>query len=757
MISCYDKFNILKYRPVLKYFSRLLFASIMFTSTFLNAQNYGTLRGFVSDSVKGEILAFATIYLQDTKQGSATDTRGFYSIPSIPVGKHKVFYSFVGYAPKEIEVKITAGKITDVNVQLLPGSVNYKAVVKIGSLDKIPNQTDAGLTTLTGREVQLVPKGVEADIMRSLQMIPGVKTSNDVSSRYYVRGGGSDQNLVLLDGVTIYNPYHALGIFSIIDPEIINNVQFYKGSFPVEYGGRLSSVMNIKTNDGNRYRYSGSANASFLTGKLSLEGPIPNGSFLATGRKSYFGQIMKNFLNNRTAPFDFYDLNFKINYANDELLKNSKFTVKTLLSNDNIKYNNPKLADYSFRNDLFGIDYFQVWEKPLYSYISFSVSNYNASVIPNFSTAKQRNNDIREFAWNNNFTFLFDSKDELGLGMQIKTFSSDLKYQNLLNNSITYSDFGANFDFYVKYKFLRFDNLGLELGTRICPMTFTVNSSQLLFPNVSLTYRIIPELAFKAALGIYKQEIMAYTDDNDVVSIFEPYLVIPEYLSPSKAVHYMAGFDINLSPYFSMQIESYYKTLLHIIDINQNKVFSSDPDLISTNGESYGIEYTAKYSDENIFTSLGYTLAWAFKGIDAQRYFPRYDSRHQVDFLLGWDFGDGWKASAVWTLNTGRPYTQSIGFYDKTYIENYWDQFLIFEPVKAYALLNGKNSARLPLYHRLDMSLSKEFVLFFMKMTFEANVINVYNRRNIFYFDRSTGERINMLPFLPSLSVRVDI
>jgi hypothetical protein len=741
----------------LKYFFLLLSVLVILVIGKTNAQSYGTLRGFVTDSSNGEILAYATVYLQDTKQGSTSDTRGFYSIPSIPTGIHTVVFSFVGYLPKVMEARIRSDKITEISVQLLPGSVNFNAVVKIGEMIKKANENDAGIYNLTGKEIQMVPKGVEADVMRSLQMIPGVKTSNDVSSRYYVRGGGSDQNLVLLDGVTIYNPYHALGIFSIIDPEIINNVQFYKGTFPVEYGGRLSSVMNIKTNDGNRYRYAGSANASFLTGKVSIEGPIPDGSFLLTGRKSYFGEVMKNFLNNKTAPFDFYDLNMKLNYSNDEMLKNSKFSVKTLISNDNINYGDPKLADYSFRNDIFGIEYFQVWEKPLYSDISFSITNYHAGVNPNFSQAKEQNNDVKEFAWNNNFTFLFNSRDELGLGMQVRTFTSDLNYQNKLSNFITYSDFGANFDFYVKYKFLRFENFGLEAGVRISPVTLTVLPSQLLFPNVSLTYRIIPELAFKAAWGVYKQEIMAYTDDNDVVSIFEPYLIIPDYLSPSKAIHYMVGFDINISPFFTMQIESYYKSLLHIVDINQNKVFASDPDLISTNGESYGLEYSAKYSDEKLFTSVGYTLAWAFKGIDAVRYFPKYDSRHQIDLLAGWDFGGGWKASAVWTFNTGRPYTQSTGFYDKTYIENFWNQFLTLEPEKAYTLLDGRNSARLPIYHRLDMSLSKEFFLYFMKMTVEANIINVYNRQNIFYFDRSTGERINMLPFLPTLSLRVDI
>ena len=742
----------------MKYFY-LILALILLSGNYKNssAQNYGTLRGFVTDSTNGEILAYAAVFIQDTKQGSATDIRGLYSIPSVPVGMHTVTYSYMGYENKIAEIKIKPGKITELNIRLAPGSINYNPIVKIGQYEKKANETDAGLFTLSGKEIQIVPKGIEADVMRSLQMIPGVKTSNDISSRYYVRGGGSDQNLVLIDGVTIYNPFHALGIFSIIDPEIINNVQFYKGTFPVEFGGRLSSVMNIKTNDGNKYNFAGSANASFLTGKVMLEGPIPDGSFIVSGRKSYFGQVMKDFLNNQTAPFDFYDLSMKLNYANDEMLKNSKFTVRTLISNDNIKYGDPKLADYSFQNNIFGVDYYQVWEKPLYSYISMSVSNYKADVFPNLSLAKQRNNDVKEFSWNNNFTFLFDSRDELGLGLQVKTFTTDFNYENRMGNFIDYNSFGANFDFYVKYKFMRFDNFGCEVGVRISPVSITANPSQLLLPNVNLTYRLLPQLALKGGFGVYKQEIIAYSDDNDVVSIFEPYLVIPDYLSPSKAIHYMVGFDLDLSSRLTMTVESYYKSLLHIVDINRNKVFATDPDLISTNGKSYGIEYVTKYNDENIFLSLGYTLAYAFKGIDAVTYYPKYDSRHQVDLLLGWSFGAGWKASAVWTLSTGRPFTQSTGFYDKSYIMDYWSQYLTFSPTKPYPLLGDLNAERLPVYHRLDFSISKELTLFFMKMTLEANIINVYNRKNIFYFDRTTGERVNMLPFLPTVSLRVDI
>lgn len=740
----------------MKYFFLSVIISLLSSINILSQQNYGILRGFISDSTNGEVLAYATVVIDGTKHGAASDTRGFYYIPSIPSGKHVAIYSYMGYLTKKVEINITTGQITDHNEQLNPVGLRLKEVVKYGKARR-QNETDANLSIITGRELQIIPKGIEADLIRSLQVLPGVKTSNDISSRYYVRGGGSDQNLVLLDGVTIFNPFHALGIFSIVDPEIINNVQFYKGSFPVEFGGRLSSVMNIKTNDGNKNKMSASANASLLTGKVSLSGPIPDGSFLLDGRKSYFGKVMKNFLNNKDAPFDFYDLLAKVNYSNQTILKNSNFSGRVLLSNDKIEYGDPSLADYRFKNNLVSFDYFQVWEKPLWSNINFSVSNYNAEVVPNQSESKPRKNIVKEFSWKNDFTFLFDSRDELALGMQLRTFNTEFSFENRLGNMYSLNKFGANFDFYGKYRLLRFDQIGIDAGIRVSPVSLTAKNSQLILPSVSFTYRLIPEIAVKAAWGIYKQEIIAYSDDNDVVNIFEPYLIIPEYLSPSKAIHYMAGVDFNLSDFFSIQIESYYKKLLNIVDINRNKISSKDNDLISTNGESYGFEFQSKYSDETFYLSAGYTLSWAFKGIDQERYFPRYDSRHSVNLIAAVDIGAGFKASAVWTFNTGRPFTQSAGFFDKAYLQDYWNQLYIFDVIKPYALLGGRNAARLPVYHRLDLSLSKEFIVYFMKMSVEANLMNVYNRKNIFYFDRNTGERVNMLPFLPSLTLRVDL
>jgi hypothetical protein len=740
--------------------SFLIITAVIFLSAGsleISAQSSGTLRGFVTDSTSGEILAYSNIFIKIINKGTASDTRGFFSLPSIPEGEYKVLVSYIGYFSKEIDVVILSNKITEINIELSPSKIGLQDIIKIGEEIKRSNETDISLYTLSGKEMDLIPKGVESDLFRTLQIIPGVQASNDVSSRYYVRGGGSDQNLVIINGATIYNPYHALGIFSIVDPEIINNVQFYKGGFPAEYGGRLSSVMNIRTNDGNKNRFSASANASFLTGKGSIEGPIPNGSFMITGRKSYFGKFLKNFLNNKEAPFDFYDLSLKLNYSNPEMLKNSKFTFHTLLSKDDIKYGDPNKEDFSFQNNIFGIDYYQVWEKPLFSVVSFSVSEYRAEVVANESEAKPRSNDISEFSWNNHFTYLFDSRDELGVGLNLKTFQSVFNYENLQGAKSSYDDFGANFDLYSKYKFLRFENIGIEAGLRISPVSLTKQTGAVLLPRLNFTYRPFESFAFKGAWGLFKQEIIAYTDDSEVVSIFEPYLIIPDYLSPSTAIHYMGGVEYTPISNLSIQIEGYYKIMHSLVDLNPDKISYDDPDLLSADGESYGAEFMLKYQQERFYSTLSYTLSWAFKNLDGERYLPKYDSRHNISAMAGVDLGAGWKINAMWMFNSGRPFTQNAGYYDKLYIQNYWNQWLTSDSYKPYTLLGGKNAARLPYYHRLDMNISKQFNLFFMNVTLDVNMLNIYNRNNLFYFDRDTGERINMLPFLPTASLRVEI
>lgn len=737
-------------------FFSLLFVVAQFN--FVYAQNNGGIRGFVRDSLTGEALSFANVVFEGTNIGVSTDVRGYYILASVPAGRvYTLRATFMGYKISRIPVRIEKDKIIQVDVKLSPGLYELDEVTALGDKMKKSNTTDLGLQKLSVRELEYIPKGVETDILRSLQFIPGVKTTSDVTAKYFVRGGSGDQNLVMLDGVTLYNPYHAFGIFSIIDPDMLNNIQFYKGGFTSEFGGRLSSVLNMSTKDGNKNQFSSSASSSFLTGKASLEGPIPDGSFIVTGRKSYLNSISKKFLDSKDIPFDFYDFSAKVNYMNPEIFKNSKFTANVFLSSDKVENHNPLKEDYKFINNLFSFQWFQVWEKPFYSQMNFSLSQFDAEVIPNLSSAKPRKNKISDFSMAWDFSYLFEGNDEIDVGLQFKSFSSLYNYQNLRGISNSIDDFGGQFTLYGKYKFLRYENLGIDIGSRLNAACISATRASIFEPRMSLTYKFNPLISFKAAWGIYTQQIMTLVDENEVISLFEPWIIIPEYLSPSESIHYVAGFDINPFEFFNVQIEGYYKVLKNLPAFNEKKISAADKDLISTNGESYGVEAYLKYQSPGIYSSLAYSLSWSYKYDDSVKYFPRYDSRHSLNYLISVSLGAGWQASAIFNIATGLPFTQIMGFIDKVYLNDLWASDPIFDSEKPYPLMAGKNLGRLPVYHRLDLSIAKKIKVFMFNVSLEANVINVYNRKNVFYIKRDTGERINMLPLFPTATIKIEI
>lgn len=314
--------------------TRLLFliCTLCLLYSSLSAQKIGTIRGIVTDSTNGEALAYGNVLIKELNIGASTDTRGYFLIPSVPAGNtYTVVASYVGYISKEISVTVKSGKISHIDIPLGTSTLELQTVEKIGHRVAEENATDIGLQRISVKNLEMLPKGVETDVFRSLQYIPGVRSTGDVSARYYVRGGSSNQNLVMLEGIPIYNPFHALGMFSAVDPDLISNMEFYKGGFSSEYGGRISSVLNLIPKDGNKNRIAGKASLSQLTGKASLEGPIPYGSFVVTGRKSYNNDILKKFLNEQSAPIDFYDYSFKLNYSNPDFMPISKFTVSGFL------------------------------------------------------------------------------------------------------------------------------------------------------------------------------------------------------------------------------------------------------------------------------------------------------------------------------------------------------------------------------------------------------------------------------------------
>ncbi len=726
-------------------------------SSLVFSQNNCVLTGFVTDSTSGEPLAFCNVYIQELQAGASTDIHGHYIITAIPPNKIlTVYYSYVGYNTKKIRTEFYSKESRRINVKLISSSYQLPDVEKIGERVVNKNETDLSLDRVNMKEVQSIPSSVETDILKYIHFLPGVQSFGDVSAKYYVRGGAGDQNLILFNDAPIYSPFHAMGLFSVVDPDIISNLEFYKGAFPVMYGGRISSVLKLDTKQGNYFNYSGKAAVSMLSAKLMAEGPIPHGSFIVTGRKSISNFILKKFTNNQSVPLNFYDAAFKLNYTNDELWKDAHYSVFGFFSGDYINRNNKTSADYNWTNYILGLDYFFVSDSPLLLKFSTNTSEFNGEVKSNESRVKPQKNHVKDFHFKLDFNYIFESKDEVSVGLGFNEISTDLFLTNSFGTVSNIGDWGSNFNIYLNYKLLRFDKLGIDFGTRINMIQLEAEgvSSE---PRINLKYWVTPIFAFKSAWGIYQQEMVTLADERDVISIFDPWLVIPSYLNPERAITYNSGFEYHPYVNSTFELEAYYKVTHNLPILNEQKYFPEDPDFIEGSMEAYGIEFKSELLFGNFSFSGSYAFSKAYKNGNGLKYPPRYDSPHNINIILDYNFGNGWASSAVWRYNSGRPFTQIEGYYNKFIPNSGFDLNSILQSYEPYIIFSGTNLARLPDYHRLDLNVSKVFKI--GEFTFHANVsvLNVYNRKNFFYFDRSTGKEVNMLPILPSATLTAEL
>jgi hypothetical protein len=717
----------------------------------------GTLRGVVQDSLTGEVMPFASVYLSEKNFGATTDTRGFFVILSLPARKeYTVIVTFVGYATKKVKVFIQENKINQVKILLNKNDIELEGVTVTGERLR---KEDVTVLQIQPRDIQNRTFGVEADVMRTIQLEAGVQSAGDVSAKYYVRGGASNENLVLLNGTPIYNPFHALGIFSVIDPEMINSLEFYKGGFGAKYDGRLSSVTNIVTKDGNKNNFGASAAISQLTAKSSIEGPIPNGSFIITGRKSISNEVLKKFTNNESIPIDFYDASFKVSYSLPEELSLTKFSLYGFISKDVIDYDSQLHAKYNWQNSHIGFNLFSARQnEPVYGEFSIYYSKFSGSELPNDAkNSRSIVNGVDDLTIKTNYNFTLGNRNEFYLGARFYNLNTKLTLSNSTGKTSESRREGSTFISYLGFKLLSLENLKVDGSFVLNVLNMTEGTSRL-EPRLNALYSLLPALNLKFAWGIYQQELVTLSDEDEILSLFEPWVITPKYLKPSSAIHYIGGIDYYLTDKCKITVEGFFKAMHNLAVLNDEVVYPTDDQLLSGSGKSYGGEATINYQNRWMNTQISYSYSNTTKKVNDIEYHPRYDSRNNVKVFINFELGKDWRAGLCWTYSSGMPFTQIFGYYYKfNPLSIFQQQPLLSNDYQFFPYKAERNAANGPDYHRLDINFSKSFQFWSLKMSIDVNFVNIYDRKNFFYYDIITGNRVNMLPFFPSIDIRAAI
>ena len=715
----------------------------------------GTIRGFVSDKNTGESIMFCNVTIDGTSHGSQTDLNGMYTLSKIPAGEHKIAVTFIGYKKLTQDISLNKGQILTLKFELESSTVNIGEVEISAERQEMKTDVKAASIKITNEDLNLVPTiGGEADLAQYMQIIPGVIFTGDQGGQLYIRGGSPVQNKVLLDGMTIYSPFHSIGLFSVFDADIIKTTDVYTGGFSAEYGGRVSSIMDIKTKDGNKKRLQGKLSSNTFGSKLLVEGPLKKGggtTFLFSGKTSYLDKTSES-LYNFSMPYSYTDLYGKITFnANN----GSKANVYGFNFQDQVNYQG--ISDLQWSSNGLGSEFILIpGNSPVLIEGNFAYSKYYISLDENASALRE--SSISGGSMGFDFTS-FQPKGKIKYGFDVYGFETKYKTYNSANAKIELNENNSEFSAYVNYQY-NADRFILEPGLRLQKYTLGTSPE----PRLGIKYLASDVLRLKLATGLYSQNIISTVSDRDVVNLFYGFISSPENLPTDedgneyknqiqKARHIILGaeYDINLKMDF--QIEGYIKDFNQITNINRSMTSNYDNEFIVERGLARGVDFLLKYKTKKLYLWSVYSLGFIKRYEGENEYFPHFDRRHNINLVSSFSFGkkDSWKADARWNLGSGFPFTQTQGFYENIPFSDGINTDYTSENGELEIVYAELNKGRLSYYHRLDLSLSKTIEISkntILEIT--ASVTNAYNRNNIFYINRITDERIYQLPLLPS-------
>lgn len=725
------------------------------------AQSQGTdIRGIVTDSTNGERLPGVNVTVEGTGRGWVTNVNGFYLIAAVPRGRHTVTASAVGYRRRTLTIDVAGSEPITLNILLLPKVIESSEVMIEGEREEEAVQRSASIHVVTPHDIQQVPSAAQADLFRSMELLPGISSTSDVNSKFYVRGGAGDQNLVLLDGMKLFNPFHAYGSFGVLDPQIIKSAEIYTGAFPANYGDRLSSVVNVTTRDGNRSNFAGDAGVNFLSANLGLEGPLPgDNSWLVSGRKSLFeGTLAK--LVPSAAPTSFYDLFFKGTVGSST----ERVGIRGFVSDDEITPVDPAQPDYRWRSAAFAGVVSGLITDRIYMDLTldFSTSAVDRLATP-ASPVPPASSRISELSFRGEFDVYPENQDHFAVGFE----SAFPQISNVLpTRAGTDRPFADNEgELWLWFRYMTaLGPLGVDAGIHTELNTISasvlgdrsVPMREILQPRLTLSYNISGNWIMKAAFGVFTQNIITINNEDDLISLFDAWVYLPDQLRPEEADHYVLGLEGNFTPQLAASIQGYIKDYRSIVLYNPDKIFPEDPDYISGTGMSSGIETLLRYSLPLTDLYASYVLSRARVSATGITYAPRYDQTHTVKAMGVFHLMENIDVTLRWEYGSGYPYTQNAGFYTRLSLADIDKDPFPGGSGDPMRVLGARNEARLPGYRRLDAGVAFRFGLLRMRGTAGVNVLNVLNVQNILYYDRVTGKTDYMMPFFPSAFITAE-
>jgi hypothetical protein len=723
-----------------------------------------SVRGFVNDQDTGEPILFCNVVIEGKTIGASTDVNGFFNITDVPIGNQNILITYIGYDTLRTSITLKENQILTRKLELKQSAIKINNVTISADKQEQKTEVKVSVTKITPKDIKLIPTiGGEPDLAQYLQVLPGVVFTGDQGGQLYIRGGSAIQNKVLLDGMIVYNPFHSIGLFSVFDTDIIRTADIYTGGFGAQYGGRISSIMDIKTRDGNIKRYGGRFSATSFGSKILFEGPLikkgGNASFVVSAKTSYLdksSQLFYTYIDTAGLPYNFTDLYGKISVNGSN---GSKWNVFGFNYVDNVSYRD--VSSLGWKSNGIGSNFVLVPEgssaliEGNFAYSSYLIGIEEALSAP-------RSSGINGFNLGLNFTY-FNGENELKYGLEVLGYQTDFDFTNASDLQISQKENSTELSGFINYK-LKGERLIVEPGIRI----YKYNSIAATFePRLGAKFLASDRLRFKLAAGKYSQNLVSTNSDRDVVNLFYGFLSAPEDIPDEflgkeisnglqKANHLIVGMEYDFSDNIDFNLEGYVKEFSQLTNINKDKISINDPDFIVEKGLAQGVDLVLKYSNPKFYFWAVYSLGYISRTDENQTYRPHFDRRHNVNLVATYKFGfdNSWSLDARWNFGTGFPFTQTQGFYPLLDFDDGINTTYNEETGELGIIYADLNEGRLPYYHRLDVALKKEYQLS-KNSTFNWNVgiTNAYNRENIFYFNRIEYKRVNQLPFMPSAGI----